>query len=481
MNWRFAAVMLIAAAHFLNLLPTLLNFDRFAFGDNGWPLTVDVLIAEEHRTPTADFAYYYGLLVLLVDRIAFALFGRTPETIVGLYAVCALAVAIGAARLMAALNLRLLPSVFLITCTSLIVIPRGFPSPAHALEAAFLMTALAAHARGRLDRALVFCVLAVLAKPALGYVYGLILVGLVLAGWPAGESRWRRFLPAAAVAAVLLIIVGIRFGIEPVARTLFPAAGLKVYGDEGVGFLFGAGRLFWLPEDPTLWYYTGVPGVWLASSLVLFAAALRMAPRWNQTEANVAVTCAVLHGVFLFALFGNQWSWIYYSNVLFAGTAVALNGLPRRLSGTLAIVLSIAAFVAQIAWLWGTDARTWVFTQRHVDTAGLYAPPEEAAEWEKVRDLGRQNPGRVFVLTRMGCPHLLAPELDAPRSWCLIRAVAPQAEMDRIREQIGRAEWIVSPAWHDNDLMTWPELAEVLKPFREEGSTPFFKMYRRAK
>ena len=39
------------------------------------------------------------------------------------------------------------------------------------------------------------------------------------------------------------------------------------------------------------------------------------------------MSCAILHFVFAFALFGNQWSWIYYPYFLFVGTAVGLNAL----------------------------------------------------------------------------------------------------------------------------------------------------------
>ena len=195
----------------------------------------------------------------------------------------------------------------------------------------------------------------------------------------------------------------------------------------------------------------------------------------------MAIACAALHGTFVFLLFGNQWSWIYYSNVLFVGTAVALNGLPRRLGGMLE-----SSSRSPLSWprLTGSGEATrglWIFTQRHVDTAGLYAAPDEAAAWGQVRELGQQNPGRVFVLTRMGCPHLLAREAGRPAfvvphsSHCTARRDEPYPRTNP------SAEWIVSPAWHDNDLMTWPELTEVLKPFREEGSTPFFKMYRRVK
>lgn len=470
-----AAVLVLAAAQFLNLLPTLLNFERFAFGDCGLPLTTDVLIAERGQVPVRDFTYYYGLLTLAVCRGWFAAFGRSPEALVGLYAVCSFAIALGAARVMAALELKRWPSLFLIACTSSIVIPRGFPSAAHALEAAFLMSALAAHSRGRLDRALALCVLAVMTKASLGYFYGLILVLLVLAGWPAGSSRWKRFVLPAITAALLGSFLAGMFGTEPLLRTLFPLDGLKVYSDEGVGFLFGAGRPFWLPDEPNLQHYLGIPGVWLASSVVLFISAIVLLPRIRENGENFAITCAVLHAVFVFLLFGNQWSWIYYPFVLFVGTAVALDRLPR-LGNALAVFLTIASVVGQANWIWSGDFMKWIDERRSPVTAGLYAPPEEIEAWEAVR-----RKEHVFVFTRMGCPQLLAPEVSGPEWWCLIRQVMKPGEVRAVQERIAAAEWIVSPGWHDNDLMEWPEFAKDLKPFREEGSTPYFRLFRRIK
>jgi hypothetical protein len=473
MNWRTAAVILVAAAHFINLLPTLLNFNRFAFGDNGWPLTVDSLIHDQNLTPAIDFAYFYGLLTLLVDRLSFAVFGRSPETVAGIYAVCAFAVALGAARIMNALQFRLMPALFVIVCSPIIAIPREFPSPAHALEAAFLMSALAEHAKGRLDRSLIFTVFAVLAKPSLGYVYGLILVVLVVAGWPGGASRWRRLIPAAGVAAGMMLVLGGLYGWQPLVHTLAPIDGLTAYSGADAGFLFGAGRLFWLPVNAPLHYQLGIPLIWLSSTLVLFLAVVRLPPR--QCGANFVIVCAVLHAVFVFALFGNQWSWIYYSYVLFVGTAAALNEFPR--SDKLAIALVIAAIVGQLNWVWIGDAAKWFETQRHEETAGLYASNEEAREWQQVRR--KKN---ILVLTRMGCPQLLAPEVRGPQWWCLIEGIQKDGEKARAVRLISEADWIASPVWHDNDLIGWNSLAAALAPFEPDPESEqfrFIRVYRR--
>jgi hypothetical protein len=474
MRWLPLAVPVVAAVHFAHLLPTTLNFSRFAFGDSGWALTTDALL-DAGRAPVADFGYFYGLLTLLIDRAVFAVFGRTPGAVVGLYAACALAVAVGIARVMRAAKLRPPPALYLLACTPIAVMPRGFPSPAHALEAALLANALADHAAGRLGRALALCTVAVFVKPSLGYVYGLILLVRILTG---AAPRWRRIVPAAVTGALLTAVLVAVFGWSAVVRTQLPFDAMRAYADAGFGFFTGSGRLFWLPDEPSLGYYRdGVPGIWLASSLVLLASAGWVVRRWREPARGFVLTCAALHLAFVCVLFGNQWSWIYYPYVLFAGAAVGLNVLPRRAGGVLAAGLTVAAVFGQANWLWRWDAEAAGGMWRTFETAGLYATPEEAAAWGEVRQIGRTH--RVFVLTRMGCPHLLAPEVDGPRSWCLTRATATPAELAVVRDQIAAAAWVVSPNWHDNDLTGWPELADVLRPFAPARDTPLYRLYRR--
>ena len=486
MKWLQGAVVLVAAAHFLNMLANSMLFAKFAFGDNGWPLTTDALL-DDGLNPVADFGYFYGLLTLVVDRAAFALFGRTPNTVMGIYAICTLAVAIGMARTLSAVKMRLLPSLFLISCAALSAIPRGFPSPAHALEAALLMTALAEHAAGRLHRSLALVTLAAFVKPSLGYVYGVILIGLILSE----ASRWKRLLPAAFIGAALLVALTVRFGWEAVVRTQLPFDAMKAYEKANFGFCFGSGRPFWLPANPEFdYYFGGVAAVWLLSSAVLGITALRLLPRFREPAASLAIACAILHFTFVFVLFGNEWSWIYYTYILFVGTAVSLNHWPRWIGGLVALGLLAVSVCGQYEWLWRRDAWTRANTVRSLETAELPAAADQATEWGQIRVMAAKYPERekVLLLTRMGCPQLLAPELDGPHWWCLIQGFSRESELDRARQQISKAEWIVSPDWHDNNLMDWPELKaresfeEVALPFAATGQTvpfKFFKLYRR--
>jgi hypothetical protein len=488
MKWLSGAVVLVAAAHFLNLLASSRLFTKFAFGDNGWALTTDALL-DAGLQPVTDFGYFYGLLTLMIDRALFAIFGRTPDVTIGLYAVCTLGVAVGMARTMASAKLRLMPALFLISCAALAAIPRGFPSPAHALEAALLMLALSEQAAGRLDRALLLTVLAVFIKPSLGYVLGLILVAMILRQ----PNRWKLLRPAAFVGAVIAAILAYRFSPEALIRTQLPFDAMKAYENAGFGFLTGSGQRFWRPVGADFnYYFYGVPGIWLISSLVLFLSAVPALIRWREPWAAFVLTCVVLHATFVFVMFGNEWSWIYYTYLLFTGAAVGLNAWPRWLGNASALLLIVASYNGQAEWLWRRDCSTRMMTGYWEETANLNAPLETAREWSEVRKIAAGYPGqpeKVLVLSRMGCPQFLAPELDGPHWWCLLEGFTSEPELERARDQIRKAEWIASPDWHDNYLMKWPEFAEVLRPFEEVAITieldgarlPVrgFKIYRR--
>lgn len=514
---QIVLLFVLAAASFAGSLPNILGFDRFAFGDEGWALTVDEML-DEGQKPVTDFGYFYGLLTLLIDRALFAAAGRTPEAVAGLYAACALLVTVGIARTMVAAKLDRVSAAFLAVCAAYMVMPIFYPSPAHAVEAALLAHAIAFHAGGRPGRALALVTVAVFVKPSLAYVYGLILLVLILAGWPTGTGRLKRLIPATVAGVAILGTLIATFGWDAVVKTQLPFGAMKSYEESGFGFVNGSGRQFWLPDPPKppkpqdpnfyLKFYLLTPAtVWLLSSVFLVAAALRLLPHARRPAASATIACAVLHLVFVFVLFGNQWSWIYYPYILFVGAAVGLSEWNRialertqpaaappappaggeppaaeeeQSSGPLApvgMILLVLAALGQVFSIWVGYADLWRTVRRSPVTAGLWFHPDKIEDWAAVRQAAKT--GRVFVLTKMGCPHLLAPEVDCPRTWCLARATVTPAELDRVRRGLAAAEWVVVPVWHDNDLMDWPELADAVKPFHEFKKLFSVTVYRR--
>src|SRR5262249_35699348 len=138
-----------------------------------------------------DFGYFYGLLTLLFDRLVFAVFGRTPQVVVGIDAVCAALVTVGIARTAVAGKLDRVSGALLAISAAFMVMPIFYPSPAHAVEAALLANALAFQVSRKPGWALTLVTIAVFFKPSLAYFYGLLLLVLILAGWPDGTRRWR--------------------------------------------------------------------------------------------------------------------------------------------------------------------------------------------------------------------------------------------------------------------------------------------------
>ncbi|HEX5271936.1 MAG TPA: hypothetical protein VFW33_15665, partial [Gemmataceae bacterium] len=76
---------------------------------------------------------------------------------------------------------------------------------------------------------------------------------------------------------------------------------------------------------------------------------------------------------------------------------------------------------------------------------GLFARPEAATEWERIRTLAADR--RVFVFTHLGGARQVEPSVDAPESWCLCHWQAPAPEQDRVLSQLSRADVLVIPKY----------------------------------
>ena len=477
----------VAVLNFAANIPKILDFNQFAFGDPGWALTVDAML-DAGLVPTRDFTYFYGLLTLLVDRAWFAVAGRTPEAVVGLYAVANLASTVGVIRVLRAAEVGRWGWLLGAAAIPLLVVPGLIPSPAHALEPALLVNALAFQIRGRLGWALALATVAVFVKPSLGYVYGLLLVVHVVTGWPhRWPNRLTQFIPPIVAAAVLAGVLSAYFGWDAVVRTQLPLGAGKAYEEGNFGFFSGIGRKFWQPEAPSPAYYLRTPaGVWVLASLVLLFGTVRAVGRLREPGCQLIVTCAVLHVVFVCVFFGNQWSWIYYPFFPFLGAAVVVDRLGGKAGEAsdgawvwraLGRVMFGLFLLVDVTWVGFGCANLWQNHQRSSVTAGLYATGQYELVWAQVRRAAEKD--RVFVLTRMGCAPLLTPGVEGPRSWCLIRAIAVPAEMDYVREELRTSDWVLVPNWHDNDLVGWPEFAPLMRSFRPALRTSWFTLYRR--
>ena len=472
------AVFALASLSVVRYVPDLLLFTGFVFGDAGWALAVDALL-DDGMIPTQDFGYFYGLLALAIDRVWFALVGRTPEAVASLIVLGSAFIALGMVRFARSARLGPWASLVLLAAIPLAVMPMPYPTPVHAIEAALLVNALAYQVRGRYDAALVLATIALFVKPGLAYFHGLLLVSLVIGGCGSGwRGRLRAFAPAAITGLGIALGLIAWLGSSPLLHTLFPASAAQNYDHENYGFFFGDGRQFWYPDGAHPLFYLFTPaGIWLLATAILLVAAVRRTRSLRDPASATVVTCAVLHAVFVLLLYGNRWSWLYYSSILICGLAASLpEPQPSHRRGRMMLgLLSCLALFSQV----GPTAlqRRWKDYRRFDDTAGLFAHPDDAAAWKVIREKARHE--RVMVFTNTGGAFVIFPELDSPRVWYLLRSTATPTELSRVRKQVSSAKWLVVPP--AGLYPDWPsvDLAFHLNMWEEVSEAPSFKLYRR--
>src|SRR5581483_6373671 len=260
-------------------------FDEYASLDQGSVLAVNHLIGRGLR-PEVDFGYTYGLLPLLAARAIFSPAGAHPLPYAIAIASIELALAVGIWRIVrampssgAAMALVALPLPLMVT---------RYDNLAYAMEAAFLAHAFAEHLRGRIDRALALAIGAALCKPAMGYIYGAMMLAAVAAGRP-GPGRHRfKFAHLALSLAAIPILAGV-FGPHSLVRTLLPTRGIASYrAMHTFGIRAAMPNFMWQPG--LNWhYYVGTYAVFRIGCLAfLVAVAAGCAVRaWRRRGASL--------------------------------------------------------------------------------------------------------------------------------------------------------------------------------------------------
>ena len=440
------------------------RFTRFAYWDSGSDLTIQALLTRGLR-PTIDFGYIYGLLPVLINRLWQGLFGATPVACRGAKLVCNLALAWGLGRFAVSARVGLagvaliavaLPDM-LLTSTFVLV---------HSLEHALLVNALALQAGGRRGAALALVTVCLFVKPSMGYVYGLLLLVAILAH---ERDRWRRAItPAAATGLVLACLLSAVYGVRPLLTTVLPGKGLEVYNQSGHGFFHGAGRAFWLiPGGGLRDYLRYEVGSWIVGSVVLVAGGLlalaRIARRRGTLDDEIVLTCAIMHATFVLFFFGNRWTWPYYYVVLILGLA-AMAARGKRHALLVAMVAALVLIGSKVKF--ETTARLWRSDSSSVETLGLWAAPEERAEWNKVLELARGQ-GPVVLLAAVEGAALLTPTVFEPPAGAYFVPGHPMpAEVRRKAELLANARTIITarprgdPGRGGYDR--WPEIAAAL-------------------
>jgi hypothetical protein len=239
-------------------LPENLSFTAFSSGEPGANLTAVYLVRQGLR-PNVDFGHMYGLLGLLFSDVWFRIAGLTPAAYWSGVYLLELAMCAAITEFAVAAELSSLSILFLFASFPIFLWVNYF-NFAHVIEALCLMVAVVAHLKGRYDFALAAAAMAVLARPALAYVYGFVLLCIVLVKIFRTHSLRLSVLALPVCSTLCLgIVLACRFGFASLIRTVLPITGAAAYRAVGYGF-FKHGMAFWWPNPVTLRFYLGVPG-----------------------------------------------------------------------------------------------------------------------------------------------------------------------------------------------------------------------------
>jgi len=468
--------------------PMVLAFQNFVIRDTGSFRYVNSLLDMGLR-PSVDFGFYYGMLGLLVQRIAIAVFGGSYWTTLGITGGVLALMAIFWWLLAREFGLSWLNFAILLGLYDMMV---GFafsgPTPAHGLVRVLLAFSLLCALRGSLRLALVLAGLAALAIPSLPIILiGLLSVTVVWQWWHAPQRRFRD-LAAQFAPAVVVYILGVLsfifiFGWRSTLPSLFPVHGMALYRALNFGF-FNSGAKFWYPKGPSISYYLfNKAGIWLFCSalLVVFGVAslARMIRSRKASGAPLFIfLCCALHLFFIFFAYGNAGSWIFYEFILVAGVFAGVSELTK---GRMRVVLSCLILVfgllsnrveashRRFPW------RTW---HRSAETAGLYAPDDFKREWAPILKLSNSH-DLLFLAGGTGASTFF-PQVKTPRSWFLLPGVALPPEDAYVLDQIKKSDVVVEytseSAWYIDQNVAW-QAALAQFPVRLKGS--YFRIWMR--
>ncbi len=500
--WRFPRTPIVWAVFSLELililifeLPGVADFMKFGFYDEGAWLHMDALVSAG-KVPTVDFGYSYGMLPLILGRGWFSVFGRNPWAFIGFVTLCNIGAAWGLATIVEAVSETWACVGLACLLLPYAIFPNNY-SLMHPLEMMLIVLALAQQAKGRYGTALAFAVLAVLTKPTMGYVLGLV---LLIYAWRLGKG-WKVVIPPliAGVAGGLLELCTV--GWKPLVKNLLPLAGGKSYVAMHFGF-FHAGKDFWWHSAGSFFggieYYLGTPVLmWLAGTFVVWVGALVVLARAKRCVATplnarttrdvdaVLVTVAILHAVFVFALYAWSGSWTYYSYLWVIGVLIVLMRLPA-LSGVLSMRFSqrqaTAAIMVLAAFgLFTTIGETigrWGYMRRAAATEGLWTFPEFLDDAEKVREMVKGEKALYLV---NGNLRGTWPEVQTPAVWFLSPGIQTPMEVGAIRAQIEAVDFVVTFKDYDplQEAWNWPELAEQRRGFESFYSGSRFVVWKR--
>jgi hypothetical protein len=463
--------------------PRLYNFDRFAFWDWGAYLVAHYL-TQQGKSPVIDFSWQYGLLPLLLQELWFHLLAAGPASLLILSVPCAIVSTVAMGRF-ANLESKVPGHALAFACLPFVV---GFGDPPHTLEPALLSVALLLQAQGKREQSLAFATAACFTKPSMAYLYGLLLIVLIVLDLRRRDKLKISGLvsalaPAACTGVALAVLLVIRFGWIPLVGTLLPLTASRNYRVLHFGWPEIA-KFLYIP-GLRLGYYIGTPVTfWLCATLYLTASAVvvgwqvfrKKLPAPHNYE--IVLTCALLYLTYLGFFYGSASQWINYAYFLVMG--VAATDAWSRASTKLVLGLCVLAAIGNYATI-GASIGAWKTMRRSPITAGLYASPSESAEWNCVTSMVSNK--KPLLLTWDGGAEVLFPWLAEPHRSPFIDA-GQETEIQNEVQHLRSAKTIIVPdiPGMGSPLTNWPrsDFKTALDDARLVFKGNYFSVYERA-
>jgi hypothetical protein len=432
--------------------PTVMSFDLWVFKDRSSFLNLDYLL-DQHLRLGVDADYGYGLLPVLLQRAAFALFGRGYGPMLGYSAVVLVLMACLWALLLRRLpNARAWLGVVILLSPLLLWVNPNFPNSLLQLS---ILYALLFVTIGRIDVAFAIATVGCWCVPSLTLVMAALLALAIVVDWalrpgPRSAGALARELGPgiAAYLAVGALLMGF-FGVPSTLATALPLEGAAHYRAVGYGmhsllaFLHPAGH----PLRYYLGYYAAGSATWWIFSMLLllvlgtFAVVLLVRRRRLEGPPLAVALGATIMILFASLAYGSPQQHIVYDPILALAVITGLALLPLGRS-RIALALTFA--------LWGTlghvaaDVKTiasWKQTRPLPATIGLYANPAWAAEWSNIVDLSRNH--RLMLLSYATGMHHYFPTVGTAEAWFLQPGQLLPSDVARLYTKMDGADVIV--------------------------------------
>jgi len=465
--WVFSAFALLLIALQILHLPETLSFTAFAFGEPGANLSAVYMVRNGLR-PNVDFDHIYGLLGILFSDVWFGIAGLTPAAYWSEVLAVELTMCAVLAEFAIAAELPGLCIFFLFVSFPMFVWVNYF-NFAHVIETVCLMAAVAAHLKGRYRLALAAVGAAVLARPALGYIYGFVVICIVIRKVLSTHSVKLSLLvlPACTTTCLALVLTW-RFGFASLVRTILPITGAAVYRALGFGF-FRRGMAFWWSSPFHFRFYLDVPGFWLLvnASLLLLAplAVLRArdsaAESLRRHKAEILGATGIIVFFWIFFAFSHQYigAWILYLWLAVWAASLLPAFFPKY--SAVVVLLILIALNADRHQILGALPQ-WRAT--HFSSL-LPHTLSQRNEDDQIKEILSPVQGhKTVVLIRSGAMPLLHDGLGEPLTEFFVPGGALPGEELRMKSAVAAAEMVIvpTPPWYGSDLeyFPWPEFLD---------------------